>query len=342
MASKPKMVKLDFNLERDVPELNGKVLLITGGTNGLGAATAKMLASRHPAKIYITGRNQAVAQQTIDSIKSSTGSATQLEWIHCDHASLATVQEAADKILAKESRLDVLMANAGIMALPPGLTMFTWAWIAAEGNAWIQNHRGRRCSELLTSDGYELHFGINHLAHALLIRKLLPLLQKTAKTHGEARIIPISSLALVLAPTGGIVFDDLKTTQAYWVLGKWQRYAQSKLANLLYGKELSRRYPEILTLIADPGPSNTGLVTSLGLIDKAIVHLGNINRFLDDDQGHWSQVWTVGVPKEKAIPGEFYEPVGIPTKSYTPYCLDEKLAAKLWDWTEEELKPYLS
>lgn len=94
------------------------------GTNGLGAATAKMLASRHPAKIYITGRNQAAAQQTIDSIKSSTDSATEVEWIRCDHADLATVKEAADRILAKESRLDVLMANAGVMALPPGLVSY--------------------------------------------------------------------------------------------------------------------------------------------------------------------------------------------------------------------------
>lgn len=94
------------------------------GTNGLGAATAKMLASRHPAKIYITGRNQAAAQQTIDSIKSSSNSATELEWIRCDHADLYTVREAAEMILAKESRLDVLMANAGIMALPPGLVSY--------------------------------------------------------------------------------------------------------------------------------------------------------------------------------------------------------------------------
>lgn len=194
----------------------------------------------------------------------------------------------------------------------------------------------------LTSDGYELHFGINHVAHALLIRKLLPLLQKTAKEHGEARLIPVSSLALVLAPTGGIVFDDLKTTQDYWVLGKWQRYAQSKLANLLYGRELARRYPEVLTLVADPGPSNTGLVTSLGWADKMIVHLGNYNKFLDDGQGHWNQVWLVGVPKDKAIPGELYEPVGIPSKSYTAYCLDKKLSARLWDWTEEELRPWLT
>ena len=195
----------------------------------------------------------------------------------------------------------------------------------------------------LTKDGYELHFGINHLAHALLIRMLLRLLQTTVKEHGEARIITISSLALVLAPRGhGIVFKDLRTTQAYFILGKWQRYAQSKLANLLYGRELARRYPEITTLIADPGPSNTGLVSSLGFLDKAIVHLGNINRFLDEDQGHWNQVWTVGVPKAQAKQGELYEPVGRLSNGYTHWCLDKQLATKLWDWTEEELKPWLA
>ncbi|KAI0893378.1 NAD(P)-binding protein [Annulohypoxylon nitens] len=308
------MVKLDFNLERDVPELTGKVILITGGTAGLGAATAAMLASRNAAKIYITGRSEASAQRLIADIKSK-GSSTEIVWLRSDHTDLATVKEAADSFLAKESRLDVLMTNAGIMALPPGLT----------------------------KDGYELHFGINHVAHALLIRKFLPLLQKTVKEHGEARIIPISSLALVLAPRGhGIVFNELKTTQDYWFLGRWQRYAQSKLANLLYGRELARRYPEIFTLIIDPGPSNTGLVSSLSLVDKAIVHLGNINKFLDEGQGHLNQVWAVGVSKEKAKLGEFYEPVGIQTTSYTPFCLDQKLAEKLWDWTEEQLKPWLT
>ncbi|KAI0390652.1 oxidoreductase [Xylariaceae sp. FL0594] len=308
------MVVLDFDLERDVPLLTGKVILITGGTNGLGAASAEVLARRDPAKIYITGRSESAAQRVIANVKSS-GSRTEVVWLNCDHTKLATVKAAADAFLAKESRLDVLMANAGVMARPPGLT----------------------------SDGYEIQFGINHVAHALWIRKLLPLLQRTAKEHGEARIIPISSLALVLAPRGhGIVFDDLKTTQDYWFLGKWQRYAQSKLANLLYGRELARRYPEITTLVADPGPSNTGLVSNLGLLDKMIVHLGNIGRFLGVDQGHLSQVWTVGVPKEKAKVGELYEPVGKPTDSYTPFCLDQKLAERLWDWTEQELRPWLN
>ncbi|RWA06330.1 hypothetical protein EKO27_g8781 [Xylaria grammica] len=262
-----------------------------------------MLARRNPAKIYITGRNKSAAQRAIANIKSIS-THTDAVWLRCDHANLASVKEAAEVISARESRLDVLMANAGVMAQPPGLT----------------------------KDGYELQFGINHVAHALLIRKLLGLLRKTAEEHGEARIIPVSSLALVLAPPGhGIVFDDLKTTQPYWVLGKWQRYAQSKLANLIYGRELFRRYPEILTLVADPGPSNTGLVSSLGFFDKMIVYLGNINRFLGIDQGHWNQVWLVGVPKDQAKPGELYEPVGKPSQGYTHWCLDPQLAERLWE-----------
>lgn len=156
-------------------------------------------------------------------------------------------------------------------------------------------------------------------------------------------MVPISSLALVVAPSGhSIVFDDLRTTQDHWVLGKWQGYAQSKLANLLYGRELARRFPEVVTVVVDPGPSETGLVTGLGALDKLVVYAGNVGKFLEADQGYWSQVWAVGVDRERVRSGELYEPVGVPSASYKPFCLDEKLAARLWDWTEEELKPWLA
>lgn len=101
----------------------------------------------------------------------------------------------------------------------------------------------------------------------------------------------------------------------------------------IYGRELARQYPEVMTLVADPGPSNTWIVTSLGWVDKIIVYLGNYNKFLDDDQGHWSQVWLVGVFKERVNPGELHEPVEIPSNSCMPYCLNGKLAAGLWEWT---------
>lgn len=88
------------------------------GTNGLGAAAAEMLASRNPAKIFITGRNESAAQQVIADIQS-TGSSTKVVFVQCDHADLASVKKAAHEI-SKESRLDVVMANAGVMALPAG------------------------------------------------------------------------------------------------------------------------------------------------------------------------------------------------------------------------------
>lgn len=88
------------------------------GTNGLGAAAAKMLASRNPARIYVTGRKEGAAQQVLSDIKSA-GSTTDVTWIRCDHDSLTSVSEAADKILAQESRLDVLMANAGVSKHTP-------------------------------------------------------------------------------------------------------------------------------------------------------------------------------------------------------------------------------
>lgn len=100
--------------------------------------------------------------------------------------------------------------------------------------------------------------------------------------------------------------------------------------------------PEILTLVVDSGPSNTGLVSNLGYLDKMIVYLENIGRFLDVDQGHLNQLWAVGASRDQVVQGEFYEPVGKPTQSYARWCLDAKLAIKLWDWTEEELRLWLA
>lgn len=271
-----------------------------------------LLAKRNPSKIYITGRDEAAAKIIIKEAQGA-GSQTEIVFIKCDQTSLASVKHAADTFLNQESRLDVFMANAGVMASPPGLT----------------------------EEGYEVQFGINHMAHALFVNKLTPILEKTAETYGDARIIMLTSIAFVLAPRGsGIVFEELKTVQDYWFLGEFQRYAQSKLANQLYGRELASRFPKITTIVIHPGESTTSLITRLSWWQKFVVYAGNIGKFLPEHQGYWNQVWAVGVPKDQVVSGELYEPVGVHTKAYTQWCLDKELASRLWNWTQKELKEW--
>ncbi|KAI1426625.1 dehydrogenase with different specificitie [Xylaria sp. FL1777] len=302
------------NPERHMPDLSGKVILVTGGTNGLGAKTVLALAQRNPATIYLTGRNASAAKDIIEKARAS-GSRTQITFLQSDMTDLATVRDAADKVLAAERRLDVLMANAGIMAKPPALT----------------------------KDGYELQFGTNHLGNALFVRKLLPLLESTAAQGLDARVIVITSLGWQGAPTGGILFDDLKTPQDMF-FGSWFRYGQSKLANLIYAKELAKRYPEITSVSVTPGVVQTDLVTSLPWAHRAFVAVTTVGMKRKAEEGAWSQLWCVAAPKTELQRhnGGFFEPVGIVSDKTSSYTEDPELANKLWDFTEEVLAPFLT
>ena len=164
--------------------------LICSGTNGLGAQSAIHLAKHNAAHIYISGRNAQSAEKIIAQIRDS-GSKTDVKFIECDLASLSSVKTAAEAFVSQAPHLDILMCNAGIMAKPKSLT----------------------------TDGYELQFGTNHLGHALLVKKLLPLLEETSIAGGDARIVILTSEGMFLHPKGGIIFDDLKTTQDFLIGG---------------------------------------------------------------------------------------------------------------------------
>ncbi|KAJ5173263.1 hypothetical protein N7492_005856 [Penicillium capsulatum] len=306
------MPNLNFDPDKDIPDLSGKTIFITGGTNGLGAESALHLAKHNPAHIYISGRNAHSAAKIISQIQSIAPE-TRATLLECDLASLTSVQAAASRFQSQEDSLDILMCNAGIMAQPKSLT----------------------------TDGYELQFGTNHLGHALLIKKLLPVLERKALQGGDPRIIILSSQGFLLHPREGIVFADLKTVQDFCVVGPWRRYGQSKLANLLYARELARRYPGILSVAIHPGVVSTGLVGNTSMMEKAAVYASNFGKMLKPVEGAYNQCWAATVARSKISSGMYYEPVGKLMESrLDDVARDEELARKLWEWTDEELREY--
>lgn len=212
-------------------DLTGKVIAITGSNTGLGFESAKKLASLGKPEIIMLCRNEQKAKAAIDKIFAQTGNPN-LSYIQCDLEDLKSVAAAAQELKAKHSRLDVLQLNSGVMAIP---------------------------TREVTKDGFEKHLGINHLGHFALTRDLFDLIKKTK----AARIINVSSSAHLL---GKLNRDDLQLSKdgAYASAG-WQAYGNSKLANILFTRELNRRLQEsgnsnnIVSATLHPGACRTEL-----------------------------------------------------------------------------------
>jgi NAD(P)-dependent dehydrogenase (short-subunit alcohol dehydrogenase family) len=297
-----------------VPSLHGKILFITGGTAGLGRQTLLSLAAHSPSKIYFSGRSQSSATSLITELKDHHPEIP-CKFIRCDLASLSSIKTAAQTFLAQEERLDLFFANAGVMALPPGLT----------------------------EDGYEVQFGTNHVGHAALVKLLLPVLRATAGQGHDVRVIWNTSLGYKGA--SGIDFAGLKTTQAclspVYVMSDWFRYSQSKLANLLYARKLAERYPEIVSVAIHPGVAETGLVTGLGAFNRWFVWATTLRIKVPIEECAWNQQWAAvaekGEGEGEVVSGVYYEPVGV-RGDLTKAGGDERLAKELWEWTERELE----
>ncbi|KAM3416413.1 hypothetical protein BST61_g8010 [Cercospora zeina] len=309
--------------EKEIPSLAGKIILITGGTGGLGRETVVSFAKHDAAHIYFTGRSQSSADETIRLAKSTNATAP-VTFIKCDLASFASVQTAVQDLLSRTQRLDILMANAGIMAHPPGLT----------------------------EDGYELQFGTNHMGHALLVKLLTPVLLQTAARpeSRDVRVVWDTSLGHRGHNPKGIDFTKLKTKHEDIVpcgmqtsLGPWIRYAQSKLANLIYARAYAKRYPQITSVSIHPGVSATGLVGGLSAPQKLFVYATSYLIMIPPEMCAWNQQWAATAPlgdgERQVRTGTFYLPVG-KKGTTTAKGNDAELEQKLWDWTEEELKAW--
>lgn len=297
---------VSFDPAKDIPSLNGKVILVTGANIGLGKQAVLEFSKHGPAQIWLAARNLDKAKVTADEIKQQVPDAP-IKLLEMDLASFESIKEAAKTFSSESGRLDILMLNAGVMAAPPGLT----------------------------KEGYELQFGTNHVGHALLTKLLLPVLEKTAKEPGaDVRVISLSSGGHRITPSEGILFDTLKTTSEN--LGAFTRYGQSKLANILFARQLAKLYSQFTVAAIHPGAVRTNLIAGATGSFIARVAGGIANRLLTPvDQGVKNQLWA-SVSKDVKT-GEYYEPVGVPDRS-TALGKNDELAKKLWDWTEKELE----
>lgn len=311
-----------FTPDRDIPDLSGKVILITGGTAGLGSGSILELVKHKPAHIFFSGRNKASADALIARVHS-TAPQVDITFIEADISSLASVQKAASALLSATERLDILMLNAGIMAVPPALS----------------------------ADGYEIQFATNHLGHALLVKLLLPLLLSTASSTTppkDVRIINLSSEAYLQAPSaqGGIAFASLKTPQdglGGLIPGaRWSRYGQAKLAQMLYSSQLALHHPQLTSVSVHPGYIWTGLITNQSFADQLLLKVVSIGKKVPVEEGHFNQVWAATVPVATLRNGEYYEPVGKVGHRKSKESRDvDGLGLRLWEWTEKELADWV-
>ena len=318
---------------KNIPDQTGRVFFITGGmllawnagwastnslagTAGLGAQSIGLIAAANPEHIYFTGRKAKLAQEVIDTVHKKVPDA-RITYIECDNSDLASVKAAANKFLEQSNRLDVFIANAGIMAWDPSLS----------------------------KDGYEIQFAVNHVAHALFIKLLVPIMEATrAQPDADVRIVNLTSTAYKTNPVHGIEFDSLKTDQAdigrLVAPGKWARYGQSKLANMLYARLLAKYHPDVMSVAVHPGYIKTDLFSNTSFIDRLPVVAMARGNWTPVEQGCWNQVWAATTARRNLENGAYYEPVAKKTTPSTSFSRDEGLAEKLWVWTQKELERF--
>ncbi len=273
-------------------ELAGRTFLVTGGNAGIGYATATDLA-RRGGRVHIACRSREKGEEAVASIKAATGS-DQVFLVLLDLASLDSVRAGAQAFLALGEPLHVLINNAG-----------------------VGGQRG------LTSDGFEIHFGVNHLGHFLLTQTLLPLL---VEAGAGSRIVVVSSDSHYQAR--GIDFDKLRS-RTRSVTGL-REYSVSKLANVLFAQELARRLDGtgVSTYCVHPGVVASEIWRRVPWPIRPII----MSRMLTNEDGARTSLYCATSPEVAGQTGLFYDKCAVrePSKVAQP-----SLAAELWSYSEQ-------
>jgi NAD(P)-dependent dehydrogenase (short-subunit alcohol dehydrogenase family) len=289
----------------DIPDQTGRIAVVTGANSGLGLVTARELA-RAGAHVVVAARDPERGAKAVEDIKAAVPRAD-LEFQPLNLADLSSVRQFAEALEARHDGLDLLVNNAGVMALP------------------YQK----------TADGFELQFGTNHLGHFALTGRLAGLLAK----RPDSRVVTVSS---GLAQRGRIDFGNLQGEREY---KKWAAYSNAKLANLLFAFELDRRLPSVGSYAAHPGYAATNLqgATAKATGNKLVefvIGLGNKVFAQDMAMGALPSLYAAtkpGLPSGSYIgPDGFKEQRGHPKiVRAIRAAYDEDVARKLWEVSEE-------
>ncbi|KAF0461269.1 NADP-binding protein [Gigaspora margarita] len=292
----------------NIPDLSGKVAIVTGANTGIGFVTAKELVRKN-AHVFVASRNKDRGEPAVELIKKETKKDA-VEFLQLDLKSLNSVKRAAETFLARNLPLHILVNNAGI-----GGTPFE-----------------------KTSDGIQDQFGVNHIGHFLFTLLLLP----TIKASAPSRIVNVSSNGH--HRTTGIEFEKLNDPNAHTSM---QRYGQSKLANILFTIELNKRLlgTNVYCNSLHPGVIKTeitrGVVANWGTWLNPIISIISLF-FLSPDDGALTQLYCATSPEieEKNHRGKYFVPFG-EVGEPSAQSKDEELAKKLWDFSENFIKEKL-
>ena len=293
----------------DIPDLKGKIAIVTGANSGIGFQTSLALARKN-AMVIMAVRSREKGLHAAEIIHAEVPNA-ELVVMKVDLANIESVKHFADGYLEEFQRLDILINNAGVMALPL----------------------------MHTAQGFEIQLGTNHLGHFVLTALLIDILSRTA----NSRIVNVSSLAYKI---GKVSFDDINYEKSY---SRLKAYAQSKLSNLLFTMELDRKLrlsgKSIIVSSAHPGYAKTNLHARAAEIEGAgvifsVIRFANYVFGQKASKGALPVLYAATSPNVKSTgyygPDGIFSLYGYPTEEY----VDSKYvvpmdAVKLWDLSEK-------
>ncbi|EJD47721.1 NAD(P)-binding protein [Auricularia subglabra TFB-10046 SS5] len=318
-----------FDPRTDIPSLAGRIAIVTGGNRGIGYHITLELA-RHGATVYLATRSETAAATAIDRIEEEAPEAKgRVRFLHLDLSTVRGAKKSAGEFLRVENQLHILVHNAGLL---------------------VHSYR-------LSSDGVEDTMVVNHLAQFEFTRVLMPTLLETSKT-ADVRVVTHSSRRYKEAPPGGKFFtlDEINDTLASGAddaAAQQLRYSRSKLANLLFARELQARFRRAsstaLAISVNPGDVATESVKDIvrGMVPfgKGLVAslVGMV--LLTPAQGAYTALFAATSPlvrrDEQKFGGAYLVPFGR-LETIVGNATDDRIAERFWDASEKIVDELLS